>query len=120
MIFDRKGVPSLRLVRDTYLASCKRSIYAGYVEQDKVHDFNGNQRGWLSEGVLRDLHGKCVGFMKSANGKQNPAFPPFKVSRGFAELPKPPLKPASQEQPFFYPVFKKEWADKTPAILMIP
>ena len=120
VIFDRKGTPSLRIVKKSYLVSCRRKIYAGYIEQDRVHDFNGTQRGWFDDGILRDLSGKCVGFMKSANGKCHPALPSIKTSKKFVELPTPPLKPVSQENTFSRPNFKKEWADKNPSTLMIP
>ena len=120
VIFDQKGFPSLRIVEKNYLASCKDNIYAGYIEKDRVHDFNGNQRGWFDKGVLRDLSGKCVGFVKSANGKSHPVFPSIKVSKNFVELSTPPLKPVSLETPFARPNFKKEWADKNPTSLMIP
>lgn len=120
VIFDRKGTPSLRIVKRSYLASCRRNIYAGYIEKDRVHDFNGTQRGWFDKGVLRDLSGKCVGFVESANGKCHPVFPSIKTPKSFIELTTPPLKPVSQENPFSRPDFKKEWADKNPTTLMIP
>lgn len=120
VIFDRKGTPSLVIVKNSYLASCRHNIYAGYIEKDRVHDFNGTQRGWFDDGILRDLSGKCVGFVKSANGKCHPVFPATKAPKNFSELPKPPLKPVSQERPFSRPDFKKEWADKNPTTLMIP
>ncbi len=120
VIFDRKGTPSLRVVKRGYLASCRHNIYAGYIEKDRVHDFNGTQRGWFDDGILRDLNGKCVGFMKSTNGKCHPVFPSIKIPKRFVELPTPPLKPVSQKKFFSRPNFKKEWADKNPSTLMIP
>ena len=120
VIFDQTGKPSLRIVENKYLASCNHKIYAGYIEQDRVHDFNGTQRGWFDDGILRDLNGKCVGFMESANGKCHPLFPAIKTPKNFTELPAPPLKPVSQEAVFSRPAFKKEWADKNPKTLMIP
>ena len=120
VIFDQAGLPSLRIVENDYLASCGSDIYAGYIEKDRVHDFNGNQRGWFDDGVLRDLNGKCVGFVKSANGNSHPDFPRIKTSKNFIELSKPPLKPVSLENLFSRPDFKKEWANKNPTSLMIP
>ncbi len=119
IIFDRKGAPSLRIVRKSYLASCRHNIYAGYIEKDRVHDFNGTQRGWFDDGILRDLGGKCVGFVASANGKCHPVFPSIKTLKSFVKLTAPPLKPVSQEKPFSRPDFKKEWADKNPSTLMM-
>ncbi len=120
VIFDQQGTPSLRIVRKDYLASCKHNIYAGYIDSNRVHDFNGTQRGWFDNGVLRDLNGKCVGFIKSANGKCHPILPAIKSFKSFVKLPMPPLKPVSQKNSFSRPNFKKEWADKNPTTLMIP
>jgi len=120
VIFDRKGTPSLKIMKKNYLASFKYKIYAGYIEEDRVHDFNGTQRGWFDNGVLRDLSGKCVGFVESANGKSHPVFPSIKKPGSVVELSTPPLKPVSQEHLFSRPDFTKEWADKNPTTLMIP
>ncbi len=122
VIFDKNGKPSLRIVRDEYLAPCERKFYAGYIEKGRAYDFNGNQRGWLdSDGVLRDLNGRCVGFLSSANGTCHPVFPKTKQpTKDFAALPEPPLKPVSLEDTGFELEPKKEWADKNPVGLMIP
>lgn len=120
VIFDKKGKPSLVIVQHDYLASCRHNIYAGYIEESGVYDFNGTQRGWFDDGVLRDLSGKCVGFVESANGQCHPDFPSIKAPKDLAEIPPPPLKPVSQQRSFSRPDFKKEWADKNPTTLMIP
>ena len=78
------------------------------------------KEGGFDDGVLRDLSGKCVGFVESVNGKSHPVLPSIKIPKSFVELPIPPLKPVSQENLFSRPDFKKEWADKSPTTLMIP
>ena len=121
IIFDKKGNPSLRIENDNFLSSLTRGFYVGYIEEDRVHDFNGTQRGWFKNGVLRDLSGECVGFVSGANGKFHLKFLPLKrVVKKIFKLAEPPLKPVSQEYPFKKPEFKKEWADKNPTTLMIP
>ena len=121
IIFDKKGSPCLKIENDNFLSCFKNRFYAGYIEKNRVHDFNGAQRGWFKSGVLRDLNGKCVGFVLGANGKMHPKFPPpQKLAIRHIELNKPPLKPVSQEYPFGEPKLKKEWADTNPTTLMIP
>ena len=120
IIFDRKGTPSLKIASNSYLISCIHNIYAGFIEKDRVHDFNGTQRGWFHDGVLRDLNGKCVGFMETANGKCHPVFPSTRALQNVVEPLNPPLKPGFQEQSFNQPPFQEEWADKDPTTLMIP
>ena len=121
IIFDKKGSPSLKIEDNNFLSCFKGSFYAGYIEKNRVHDFNGTQRGWFKNGVLRDLNGKCVGFVLGANGRFHPKFPPIKKTiKKPLTLTKPPLKPVSQEYPFKEPKLKQEWADKNPTTLMIP
>ena len=121
IIFDQTGTPSLSLVKGKYLFSLGDLVYAGYVEKNKAHDFNGSQRGWFDEGILRDLTGKCVGFVEGAavNSSQL-KFPPTKPVKKIKKLPTPPLMPVSQEKPFHRPAFKTAWSNKKPIDLMIP
>ena len=120
IIFDKKGTPSLEIVKNGYLASYTHKLYAGYIEEDRVHDFNGNQRGWFDNGLLRDLSGKCVGFTSKANGKLHPKFPSITLPKKTIKLSEPPLKPVSQEYPCERPAPQKIWANKNPTTLMIP
>ena len=120
IIFDRKGHASLLIINNSLLFSCVDSIYAGYIENDRVHDFNGSQRGWFIGGILRNLTGECVGFTRNTNSGEHPSLPVVeKETKQLNELPAPPLMPVSQES-FMRPVFKKICADKNPTTLMIP
>ena len=121
IIFDKKGNPSLKIIKKTYLVSNSPNLFAGYIEGDTIHDFNGNHRGWLSDGILRDLNGHCVGFMHNADGESHPKFPQTKAGDISNPDLQPPLKPAPLNIFSHRPTFKKKWAsDKNPITLMIP
>lgn len=121
IIFDQTGAPSLSLIKNKYLFSPGHSVYAGYIDENKAHDFNGSQRGWFDGEILMDLTGKCVGFVKGADVSHSQLkFPPTKPVENIKKLPDPPLIPVSQEKPFNRPVFKTAWSNKKPIDLMIP
>ena len=120
VIFDQKGKASLVIISDKLLFSYVDSIYAGYIDNERVHDFNGSQRGWFSDGILRNLNGECVGFTHNTNGRAHPRLPVIEEeTKQLDKLPTPPLMPVSQAS-FTRPAFKKVWADKNPTTLMIP
>lgn len=120
VIFDQNGQASLIIISNNLLFSYVDNIYVGYIENDRVHDFNGSQRGWFNDGFLRNLNGECVGFTLNTNGGVHPNLPVIKEEiKHTGKLPEPPLIPVSQI-PFMQPDFKKVWADKNPTTLMIP
>ena len=124
IIFDKKGYPSL-IIKDNYLISCDKNIYAGCIQEDRVYDFNGQQRAWLEEGFLIDLHGKIVGFMKQSLNSDKVHFDLPSIKNLEKEvLPEthPPVEPAL----FFTQNIKDKiklssnitWSDTNPSALM--
>ena len=124
VIFDKKGNPSL-IIKDNYLISCDRSIYAGCIQEDRIYDFNGQQRAWLEEGLLIDLHGKIVGFTEQSLNSDKIHFDlPSTKSLEKEVLPEtpPPLEPTL----FFTQNIKNKtvlspnikWSDTDPSALM--
>jgi len=66
-LFDTKGTAVAYIADDG-----EGTIYlwngnaVAYLLQDKVYGFNGKHLGWFDSGIMRDLKGAQVGFVKSA------------------------------------------------------
>ena len=96
VIFDKDGNPSL-IIKGNYLISCDRNMYAGCIQENRIYDFNGQQRAWLEEGLLIDLNGKIVGFMEQSlnSDKIHLEFPSTKnLEEEVNPENPPPLEPA--------------------------
>ena len=65
-LFDQKGNATAYIAEDG-----EGTIYlwngnaVAYLVQEKVYGFNGQHLGWFDNGVMRDLKGAQVGFVKS-------------------------------------------------------
>lgn len=65
-LFDQKGNAVAYIADDG-----EGTIYlwngeaVAYLVQEKVYGFNGQHLGWFDEGVMRDIKGAKVGFVKS-------------------------------------------------------
>ena len=124
VIFDKKGNPSL-IIKNNYLISCDRNIYAGCIQEDRIYDFNGQQRAWLEEGFLIDLNGQVVGFMEQSlkSDKIHLNLPSIKnLDKNVSPDSPPPLEPALflaqniKDKITLSPNIK--WADTNPSALM--
>ena len=66
-LFDQKGNAVAYIASDgegtVYLWNGEA---VAYLVQEKVYGFNGEHMGWFDKGVMRDLKGARVGFVKSA------------------------------------------------------
>ena len=66
-IFDTKGYAVAYIAADG-----AGTIYlwdghaVAYLVQDKVYGFNGQHLGWFDSGIMRDLKGAQIGFVKSS------------------------------------------------------
>ena len=65
-LFDQKGNSVAYIAEDgegtIYLWN---GVAVAYLVQEKVYGFNGHHLGWFDDGVMRDLKGAKVGFLKS-------------------------------------------------------
>ena len=71
-IFDRKGKASYFLDQDKIHIYSWEGRPVAMVDKGAVFTFKKKHLGWLDEGWLRDLSGKCVGFTEPGRGGPNP------------------------------------------------
>ena len=100
VIFNKNGRTSVLIVDEGYIISNIKKEYIGYVDKDRIYDFNGNQRAWFKKGFFFDLYGKRIGFTENAR-KYNADLPKTKVSNiKLNNSSYRPLKPGSPQITF--------------------
>lgn len=99
VINNRRGGPVLRLLNSGEFLTYSNK-YLGFLQNEAVYDYNGAQRAWFENGVLRDLQGNVIGFVNGASDPPAPLFPIARIPRIPPVPPIPPFRPFTQFQKF--------------------
>lgn len=107
--YDRFGSPEILFIENTQLFINKNGKNLGFVKNNVVYNYKGIHRGWLENGIIRDLNGFCLGFSRGYTDSPSPITPIPQI---------PPIKPIPQipttkpipQIPRLKPIKKFSWS----------
>ena len=106
--FDRYGTPLILLrdlVDNRFVDRQGRNL--GYISGNAIYNYGGRHCGWIENGVIRDLSGFSVAFMRGANDSPRPIFP----------IPQIPPIPAIRQISRIKPIKGFGWSPLSPISL---
>jgi hypothetical protein len=68
VIWDENGTARYRILKDQRLVDFDGRPLAWLDEQGNIFDYNGHQKGFYENGILRDKEGKVVGLGMDPSG----------------------------------------------------
>ena len=116
-VFNRQGKSLYVLDSDEIHIYSMAGEPVAFVDKEAVFNFSGKHLGWFEDGWLRDMDGKCVGFVESAGGG-GPSKPKKKSQQPEPGPRKdPPPHPEDLDRPG-KPIKISAWSEKSATALL--
>jgi hypothetical protein len=107
--YNRFGYPEILLLKQSRFVD-QKGYNLGYIKNNFLYNYKGRHCGWIEKGVIRDLDGHAVGFMKGASDFPSPIFPVPQIPP-IPPIPKIPSIPAIPQIPKIKPIKHFGWSN---------